>query len=182
MLATQSSFAFAGPDNPEIIPSIETELFFGSVYKGLRKQRAIAVGPLSYWSASFGHGSANEAQRAAIRLCKDNLKAKSEIWLQRADCEVFAVNDKIVWPEPLVGISLNEDLPLPDIPLQKAQVFYPKNKPKALLLALHGCGQQEGTTPWMAAWIDFFIARDIGVILPSSFDDPRPPMRCGLPE
>jgi poly(3-hydroxybutyrate) depolymerase len=158
---------------------IDIDVVYRAVYPGLKRHKAIAVGPSGAWGYSYNHRSVAEAEKDALRTCVNYARRLS--WGKNAKCQIFAKNDKLSWRKALIGISLDETLPLPDIPLKRAAQFWPKGtKLKGIVLALHGCnGPGSRIDSFADSWFRFFQARGFLVVYPSSFDEPRPAQFCG---
>ncbi len=163
----------------ETYPGIEAEIAFRSVYAKEKGHKALAISPGGDWTSVFGKSSATAAKKEALRQCSYWLRQRP--WGRESKCEIFAINDKIVWAKPLPGPPLGKALPLPDVPLGKARVFTPDTgKVTGLVLALHGCGKPwRGTWPFEESWFDFFRARGLQVYYPNSYNDPMPTEQCG---
>lgn len=158
---------------------IDIEVVYRAIYPGLKRHKALAVGPNGTWGDGYGYRSAAEAEKNALKACLNYAHRQS--WGKAAKCQTFARDDKLIWSKPLIGISLDETLPLPDLPLQRARLFWPKGaKLKGILLALHGCNDPgSGVHPFEDTWFRYFQARGFLVVFPSSFDERRPSEFCG---
>lgn len=158
---------------------LDEEIIYRTEYPGLKRQKAMAIGPGGVWGYSYGYGSAAEADRDAIKRCRASLRSIS--WGKTATCKLLARGNKFVWSTPFMGASFDKALPLPDVPLRGAVRFWPKDpKLKGVVLALHGCtGPGAGVDAFADSWFRFFQARGFLVVYPSSFDEPRPPVHCG---
>jgi dienelactone hydrolase len=86
----------------------------------------------------------------------------------------YAVNNKVLFQPDPAGLSLDAKLPTPDLPLEKSLVFKAPS-PRGILLYVHGC---DGAHPPSRAWISYYNARGLTVIIPDSFAEARPPMQC----
>ncbi|MBK1866179.1 alpha/beta hydrolase [Aestuariivirga sp. YIM B02566] len=158
---------------------LDAEVIYRTEYPGLKRHKAMAIGPGGVWGNSYGYGSAAEAEKNAIKTCRAALRPKS--WGKSATCKLLARGNKFVWSTPFMGASFDKALPLPDVPLRGAVRFWPKDpKLKGIVLALHGCsGPGNGVDAFVDSWFRFFQARGFLVIYPSSFDEQRPPSYCG---
>lgn len=159
---------------------IDIEVVYRTVYPGLERHKAIAVGPAGAWGYAYSYRSAAEAEKSALKTCHSYARRQS--WGKDAKCRLFARNDKLVWNKPLIGAPLDDTFPPPDLPLKKAINFWPKEaKPKGVMLALHGCNKPgSGVERFEDSWFRFFQARGFLVVFPSSFDELRPSEFCGL--
>lgn len=174
--------AIAKPASParaaEPQAGIDVEVVYRALYPGLKRHKALAVGPSGVWGYGSGYRSAAEAEKSALKNCLTY--ARSQSWGKGAKCQLFAKNDKIVWSKGFMGVSLDKALPLPDVPLQRAVRYWPQDrKLKGVILALHGCSDPGPRVPSFAdTWFRFFQARGFLVVYPSSFDEARPSEVC----
>lgn len=163
----------------ETIPGIEAEIAFRSLYAKEKKHKAIAISPAGAWLMVSGLRTAEKARQKALRDCAYWLRKTP--WGRDSKCQIFALDDKIVWSQPMLGPPLGEPLPPPDVPLGKARKYFPDNgKVRGFVLALHGCGKPwAGPMPFEESWFYFFRARGLQVFYPNSYDDPMPNEKCG---
>lgn len=157
----------------ETVPGIEAEAALRSLYAKEKKHKALVVSPGGDWNLATAQSTTAQAKREAIRRCSYWLRKRP--WGRDSKCEIFAVDDKIVWTKPLPGPPLGKPLPLPDVPLSKARIFSPDSggKLKGIVLALHGCGKPwQGPAPFEESWFNFLRARNLQVFYPNSYDDP----------
>ncbi|MBC8038422.1 MAG: hypothetical protein H7X89_14510 [Rhizobiales bacterium] len=170
------SYTFA---NDQVLFGVDEEIFFKADYPKFKRQKALAIGPDGYFFYTYNHRSAADAKHAALTGCnkaveKHRRKKKPNGW-----CLPYAVNDKIVWKGLAPGISGDEELPGPDLPLTSGQQYGRSTTAKAILLMLHGCGRPSTPPPDMVmSWVNYFLARDFFVVMPNSFADPHPAV-CG---
>lgn len=179
MLGLISLSAAGSAKAAETFPGIEAEIAFHSTYAKEKGHKALAISPGGDSTTVSNQKSAAIAKREALRQCAYWLRQRP--WGRDSKCELFALNDKIVWAKPLPGPPLGEPLPLPDIPLRKAHVLSSDTgKVTGIVLALHGCGKPwQGIFPFERSWFDFFRARGLQVFYPNSYHDPLPSEKCG---
>lgn len=166
----------------EAVASLDAEIAFRTVYAREKGHKALAVAPES-WNMVTNRASAAKAKEEALRRCNDWVRKKP--WGHNSRCELFAVDDKIVWAKPLPGPPLGQALPPPDDILDQAMVFKPEGgHMKGVVLALHGCGKgtEKTTQPYQDSWFDFFRARGLQVYFPNSYLDPKVKPICGDPD
>jgi hypothetical protein len=131
------------------------------------KHSAYAIGENNYAYWVWGERSAREAEKNVLQKC--NTYVDSQLRLKNTKtCKLVTLNDKYVWPmPPAVGQG---ELPLPDLPLEKAIVTGDPAKSDAIVLILHGCDGIDLELPsWKVSWQRYFAARNIATITPRSY-------------
>jgi hypothetical protein len=137
----------------------------------LPNHKAMAVGESNYSWQSWDYSSAEEAKRNTLAQCKDFV-AKSLKRKKVKDCVLVQVDNEFVWPGVKPRLIGQEDLPLPDKPLEQGLVYQPRGEPKAVILALHGCDNPGNAPPdWTMSWYRYFLARNYIIYEPNSFVD-----------
>jgi hypothetical protein len=172
ILAAIVVWAAVTTTHAETVLGLEPSLAMKIVYPELKGHKAFAISPGGRWTYASGQRSSNSAIKKVLADCKAILRSTREG--KFGDCELVAVDDKIVWTKKPVA-PWDEPLPLPDLPLKKAQRFGPDNgSPKGIVLALHGAGNAYGvSTPsvFEKSWFEYLASIGMLVVYPSSFDD-----------
>lgn len=161
----------------EVVLGLEPWLALKTLYPKARGHKAMALGPGGIMQISDNKGSAEIAERIALRTCNETVRYFN--FQKYGKCELVAVDDRTIWNKPPVGQPLDEPLPLPDMPLAKAKIFPAQSgAPKGIVLAIHGSGSAFGVSsapgPFENSWFKYFNSIGFEVVFPSAFDDVFP--------
>jgi hypothetical protein len=154
--------------------SFEAEIAHRTAFKTHKKNKAMVMGPGGLWWTVYGLKSETAAKQQALKDCKTYIQKNKLKSL--GTCELIAVNDKYVFEGNVSEPLLDQPLPLPDRPLQKAKKFSANvGQPKGVVLALHGAdnsyGVSSGPHLFQRSWFDYFNSIGLTVIFPSAYDD-----------
>jgi len=155
------------------------EVFFKVEYARFKPNKALAIGPNGYVYYADGHASPEQARRAAMAGCDEDVTKLRKEKKPAGWCLPYAVNDEIVWKGLSPGISSDKELPAPDLPFIQGQLYGYSPDARGILLMLHGCDRPTNPPHIITmTWINYFLARGFYVVMPDSFADKRPEL-CG---
>jgi hypothetical protein len=160
------------------------EFFALHNYQELKANKAIAIGPRGAWAHSAAQPNARLAEQKALAACQSQIRGS---WLgsrQKQKCVLFDSNGKRTGLAEPIGVPYGTIPAGPDAPYLQGD-FWPaqSNKPRGIVLFLHGCGgvKEVKGLSWMQGWIAFYRAAGYSVALPDSFAEKRDQPSCGSP-
>ncbi len=179
VLLFTASQLWAASGERQPFPSIEAEYFFNGAYRNFPGHKALAVGSYGNYGYVYRARNKKEANKLALRYCRESLKRDYPKEAKSLSCKVIASGNSLVEPLPWVSAPPSASPPGTDIPLERGyNVAHKGDALKGIILAVHGCDGL-GWPVYNQIWGEFFAARGFDLHAPDSFAEPRPAAACG---